>query len=151
MYVCVCLYVCDLCILKTIYLWHLFNPNYAVQFCLSVTTYRIRPVFSICAIGNSNKLYCTSLLYNHTKFICIHDCLESAANWMKWFLLHIPFHVPVVFLTNGYIFVVSRLPQLAVLAKILCLLMVSISHNLFITFIEIVTSLFHHTNIYIFS
>jgi len=42
------------------------------------------------------------------------------------------------FLTNGCIFVVSRLPQLAVLAKILCLLMVSIfTYNFLVTFIEI--------------
>ncbi|KAG5324302.1 FGF18 factor, partial [Pseudoatta argentina] len=39
-------------------------------------------------------------------------------------LLHISFVFRSIFLTNGYIFVVSRLPQLAVLAKILCLLMV---------------------------
>lgn len=55
--------------------------------------------------------------------------LRIAANWNvldKTVLSHISVHIPGrTFLTNGCIFVVSRLPQLAVLAKILCLLMVS--------------------------
>lgn len=100
------------------------------QFYLSVTTYQMHLVFSVCAIGNSNDGI--SLLYNHTKFICIHDCLECR-KLDEMDLLHIPFMSRLIFLTNGYIFVVSRLPQLAVLAKILCLLMVSIfTYNLII-------------------
>lgn len=64
--------------------------------------------------------------------------------------MHIPFAFYLIFLTNRYIFVTSRLPQLAVLAKILCLLMVSVSIHDLSTITEIIVSPFRDTSVYLF-
>jgi len=37
--------------------------------------------FQFVRLGIVMTIHCASLLYNHTKFICIRDCLEP--NWMK--------------------------------------------------------------------